>query len=177
MFHTIPMSMTKQDIQTSNNSTVCHVCEKPLNDDSVRDHCHITGQFRGAAHNKCNLKLRLDKKRFTVPVVFHNLRGYDSHLLMQAISKVGGEITCIPNNTEKYISFSLGQLRFIDSAQFLLASLDKLVSANKVIFFKHYLRMLNVAITRERDIKLSNSNKQCVTIFHKQINISSSFLR
>ena len=125
------MKMTKQDIQTFNNSTVCHVCEKPLNGDSVRDHCHITGQFRGAAHNKCNLKLRLDKKRFTVPVVFHNLRGYDSHLLMQAISKVGGEITCIPNNTEKYISFSLGQLRFIDSAQFLLASLDKLVSANK----------------------------------------------
>ena len=102
-----------------------------MNGDSVRDHCHITGQFRGAAHNKCNLKLRLDPKRFTIPVVFHNLRGYDSHLLMQAISKVGGAVTCIPNNTEKYISFSLGQLRFIDSAQFLLASLDKLVSANK----------------------------------------------
>ena len=66
-----------------------------------------------------------------VPVVFHNLRGYDSHLLMQAISKVAGKVSCIPNNTEKYISFSLGQLRFIDSAQFLLASLDKLVAANR----------------------------------------------
>ena len=62
----------------------------------------------------------------SIPVVFHNLRGYDSHLLMQAISKVEGRVSCIPNNTEKYISFSLGQLRFIDSAQFLLASLDKL---------------------------------------------------
>ena len=49
---------------------------------------------------------------------------------MQAISKVEGRVSCIPNNTEKYISFSLGQLRFIDSAQFLLASLDKLVAAN-----------------------------------------------
>ena len=73
----------------------------------------------------------MDPRRFTSPVLFHNLRGYDSHLLMQAISKVGGEITCIPNNTEKYISFSLKQLRFIDSAQFLLASLDRQVTSNK----------------------------------------------
>ena len=69
-------------------------------------------------------------KTTTIPVVFHNLRGYDSHLLMQAISKVEGEISCIPNNTEKYISFSLAQVRFIDIAQFLLASIDKLVAAN-----------------------------------------------
>ena len=66
-----------------------------------------------------------------IPVVFHNLRGYDSHLSMQAISKVDGKITCIPYNKEKYISFFLGQLRFIDRIQFLLASLDRLVSANK----------------------------------------------
>ena len=96
---------------------------------TVRDHCHITGKYRGAAHNACNLKLRLSSKATTIPVVFHNLRGYDSHLLIQAISKVEGSITCIPNNTEKYI-FSLSQLWFIESAQFLLASLDKLVQAN-----------------------------------------------
>ena len=51
-------------------------------------------------------------------------------MLMQAISKVEGRVKCTPNNTEKYISFSLGQLRFIDSAQFLFASLNKLVAAN-----------------------------------------------
>ena len=88
--------------------------------------------------NVCNLKLRLSPKSTTKPVVFHNLRGYDSHLLMQAISKVEGRISCIPNNTEKYISFSLGQLRFIDSAQFLLASLDKLVAANQPEAFQDY---------------------------------------
>ena len=49
---------------------------------------------------------------------------------MQAISKVEGRVSCIPNNMERYISFSLGQLRFTDSAKFLLASLDKLVAAN-----------------------------------------------
>ena len=125
------MRMTGEDWQAYNAANTCHVCDKTLDGDSVRDHCHITGKYRGAAHNVCNLKLRLNPKTTTVPVVFHNLRGYDSHLLMQAISKVEGRVTCIPNNTEKYISFSLGQLRFIDSAQFLLASLDKLVAANK----------------------------------------------
>ena len=121
------MMMTREDWLAFRTAEACHVCDKPLEGDSVRDHCHITGEYRGAANNACNLKLRLNP---SIPVVFHNLRGYDSHLLMQAISKVEGRVSCIPNNTEKYISFSLRQLRFIDSAQFLLASLDKLVAAN-----------------------------------------------
>ena len=112
------------------------MCVKPLEGDSVRDHCHITGKYRGAVHNACNLKLRLGPKTTTIPVVFHNLRGYESHLLMQAISKVEGRVTCIPNNMEKNISVSLDQLRFIGSAQFMLASLDKLVAANKPKAFK-----------------------------------------
>ena len=122
--------MTREDWHAFHTAETCHVCDKALEGDSMCDHCHITGKYRGAAHNACNLKLRLNPKTTTIPVVFHNLRGYDSHLLMQAISKVEGEISCIPNNTEKYISFSLGQLRFIESAQFLLASLDKLAAAN-----------------------------------------------
>ena len=125
------MRMTSEDWESHRTARRCHVCDKPLEGDSVKDHCHITGRYRGAAHSACNLKLRLSPKTTTIPVVFHNLRGYDSHLLMQAISKVEGRVSCIPNNTEKYISFSLGQLRFIDSAQFLLAPLDKLVAANK----------------------------------------------
>ena len=121
--------MTREDWRAFRTTETCHVCDKPLECDSVRDHCHITGKYRGAAHTACNLKLRLNPFTTTIPVVFHNLRGYDSHLQMQAISKVDGRETSIPNNT-KYISFSLGQLRFIDSAQFLLASLEKLVAAN-----------------------------------------------
>ena len=65
-----------------------------------------------------------------IPVIFHNLKGYDGHLLMQAMARVLGEIRCIPTNTEKYISFSLGNLRFIDSVNFLLSSLDKLVKGS-----------------------------------------------
>ena len=135
------MRMTPEDIlnhDAVSRNGVCHICEKPFAcaADSVRYHCHITGKYRGAAHNACNLKLRLNPKTTAIPVVFHNLRGYDSHLLMQVMSRVKGMVSCIPNNTEKYISFSLGQLRFIDSAQFLLASLDKLVAANPAEAFQ-----------------------------------------
>ena len=135
------MRMTSSDWESHRTARRCYMCDDLLKGDSVRDHCHITGKYRGAAHSACNLKLRLNPKTTTIPVVFHNLRGYDSHLLMQAISKVDGRMSCIPNNTEKYISFSLGQLRFIDSAQFLQAPLDKLVAANKLEAFQvtaHY---------------------------------------
>ena len=118
------MMMTREDWLAFRTAETCHVCDKPLEGDSVRDHCHIIVNTEGQS---CNFKQRLNP---SIPVVFHKLRSYDSHLLMQAISKVEGRVSCIPNNTEKYIAFSLGQLRFIDSAQFLLASLDKLVAAN-----------------------------------------------
>lgn len=92
----------------------------------VRDHCHLTGRYRGAAHSDCNLNYKFSNR---IPVVLHNLRGYDSHLIMQGLGKLKGvPIKCIPNNTEKYISFAVGDLVFIDSLQFMNASLEKLVS-------------------------------------------------
>ena len=94
------------------------MCDKPLEGDSARDHCHIAGKYRDAAHSACNLKLRLNPKTTVVPVVLHNLRGYDSQLLIQAISKVEGKVSCIPNNIEKYISFSLVQLRLLTVLSF-----------------------------------------------------------
>ena len=90
------MRMTREDWLAFRTAETCQVCDKPLEGDSVRSHCHITGEYRGAAHNACNLKLRLNP---SIPVVFYNLRGYDSHLLMQAISKMEGRVSCIPNNT------------------------------------------------------------------------------
>ncbi|CAB3991092.1 Gastrula zinc finger [Paramuricea clavata] len=104
----------------------CHICGYDLCEDRVRDHDHVTGKYRGAAHNICNLKYRITWK---VPVVFHNLRGYDSHLIMQEIGKFKMDVNVIPNNMEKYISFSLGKnLVFIDSIQFMASSLEALVS-------------------------------------------------
>ena len=81
-----------------------------------------------------------------IPVIFHNLRGYDSHLIMQAISETKEKLDCIANNMEKYISFSIWQLRFIDSLQFLNASLEKLVKSNdpdSLLITKEYEPDLN----------------------------------
>ena len=85
------MRMTREDWRAYNTATICHVCEKLQEGDSVCDHCHITGRFRGAAHNACKLKLRLNPKITAIPVVFHNLRGYDSYLIMQEVSKIRPE--------------------------------------------------------------------------------------
>ena len=115
----------------ANTQETCLFCADPLLvphfKDSVRDHDHMTGKYRGAAHNECNFKLKMNSKTMPIPVIFHNLKGYDGHLLMQAMARVQGEIKCIATNTEKYMSFSLGNLRFIDSLNFLLNSLEKVV--------------------------------------------------
>ena len=116
------------------NQETCLFCADPLIvsnfKDSAKDHDHLTGEYRGAAHNECNLKLKLNPKTMPIPVIFHNLEGYDGHLLMQAMARVRGEIKCIAKNTEKYITFSLGNLKFIDSLNFLQNSLENVVKGN-----------------------------------------------
>ena len=144
------MVMTPKDRMTYKKATICHICESGIpkeGDDprfkKVRDHCHLTGKFRGAAHSMCNLKYRLPK---FYPVIFHNLSGYDSHLFIKNLGKSEGKIDCIPNNEEKYISFSkhilvdkfinkkgeekevVREIRFIDSFKFMATSLDSLVN-------------------------------------------------
>ena len=140
-----PLRMTEENEQEFKKATTCHICDKKYTekDIRVRDHCHITGKYRGSAHQECNLKLRINPKEIKIPVIFHNLRGYDSHFIMQEIgaivkkhtykNKKGDEkqmnINAIPNNMEKYMAFMLGNhLTFIDSFQFMSSSLDKLVS-------------------------------------------------
>ena len=122
------MKLTKIDEENFRLALECHICNKEFkeNDNKVRDHCHISGKFRGAAHNICNRNFRLTEK---IPVIFHNLKGYDSHLIMQEIGKFGKNINVIPNNMEKYMAFFLGKhLKFIDSFQFMSKSLESLVN-------------------------------------------------
>ena len=140
-----PLRMTEENEQEFKKATTCHICDKKYTekDIRVRDHCHITGKFRGSAHQECNLKLRINPEEIKIPVIFHNLRGYDSHFIMLEIGSIiknhtyknnkGDEkqmnINAIPNNMEKYMAFMLGNhLTFIDSFQFMSSSLDKLVS-------------------------------------------------
>ena len=122
----IPMSFTEEDEQVHRATNICFICQEhmPLND-KVRDHCHLTGKYRGTAHFKCNLAFKHPK---SIPVFFHNLEGYDSHLLMQHLGKYKKmRLSCIPINSEKYISFTLGHLQFLDSLNFMNESLGKLV--------------------------------------------------
>jgi len=123
----------KIDKWIEKNQETCLFCAEPLLQknyrDAVKDHCHITGRYRGAAYSECNKKLRINHKTGQIPVVFHNLRGYDAHHLMQAMWQLQKEVKCVANNMEKYITFSVGGLRFIDSLNFLQGSLDSLVSA------------------------------------------------
>ena len=74
--------------------------------EKVRDHCHITGTFRGAAHWSCNINFQLTKK---LHVIFHNLRGYDSHLIFSELNKFYFKISVIPNRLEKYMGFFLSR--------------------------------------------------------------------
>ena len=141
------MKFGESDREMHNLSTRCHVCQHDLTVngelDKVKDHCHLTGRYRGAAHSKCNLAIRNPK---FIPVVFHNLEGYDSHLFIKNLGVSEGWIRCIPKTDEKYISFTKsvvvgeyidkdgevrtrkGSLRFIDSIKFMSAGLGNLVS-------------------------------------------------
>ena len=74
------MVFGKKEEERFYEETICWICNEEFNDDKVRDHCHFTGRYRGAAHNKCNLNYK--KPKFT-HVVFHNLSGYDSHLFIK----------------------------------------------------------------------------------------------
>ena len=138
------MIYTKEERAIYEKSESCWFCNEAFTDEKdykVRDHCHYTGKFRGAAHNSCNIKYR--RPKFT-PVIFHNLAGYDAHLFIKNLGVSEGNIDCIPNNEEKYISLTkhvevnrflkdekevivTRELRFIDSMKFMDMSLDKLV--------------------------------------------------
>ena len=120
------------------SATICYICEKGFEvgkeggfvvgegvDYKVRDHCHFTGKYRGPAHNTCNLKLRVVKK---IPIFFHNLVGYDSHIIFQNLKmeeKIEPKV--VAKAMEKFVTFSLKNLHFKESLQFLNSSLDTLV--------------------------------------------------
>ena len=117
------MSAEEEEFQPSNS---CWICDKlfDVGDGKVRDHCHITGKYSSAAHWSCNINLKLSKK---IRVIFHNLRDYDSHLIIKEIGKFDVKVGVIPNGLEKYMAFTINKnLVFIDIMQFMNSSLDSL---------------------------------------------------
>ena len=151
------MIFTEEDRKQFNKASDCWICGEYLGNDRVRDHCHFTGRYRGPAHNSCNLKYRKPKN---ISVFFHNLSGYDSHLFIKKLGtpNKNENIDCIPNNEEKYISFSKtivtgqytnkkGEVKdktfkivFKDSLKFMSSSLGALVNNLPKDDFKNLLK-------------------------------------
>ena len=96
--------ITEEEEEQYQSSSSCWIWKKLMDhdDEKVRDHCPVTGRFRRAVHWICNKNLQLTKK---VLVIFHNLRGYDSHLIFNELSKSDVKIDIIPNGLEKYMVF------------------------------------------------------------------------
>ena len=106
-----PMTpLTPKEMDRYKRLERCHICFKPFKEDNpkLRDHCHYTGRYRGPAHMKCNLQYKIPSY---IPIVFHNLLGYDAHLFIKelAASSTGGAkmMDVIAKNKKDYISFSI----------------------------------------------------------------------
>ena len=151
------IQLTNEEKGFFEKQKVCYICEKGFCTDKndkntfklyhkVRDHCHYTEKFRGAAHNICNLRYKIPKE---IPVVFHNGSTYDYHFIIKQLAKeFKGNFDCLGENTEKYITFSvpikkefdndktiIHQLKFIDCCRFmppqvLLMTYQKLTKKN-----------------------------------------------
>ena len=134
------MSLAPDEELDFEAATECYICDRSFKQAHLvknRDHDHQTSRYRGAACSSCNLKLKFrtanskfdNRKSYFIPVVLHGGSNYDFKLILKQFSKVyaPGDISVVPTNTERYIGFQIGNLRFIDSCKFLNASLEALV--------------------------------------------------
>ena len=123
--------MTEVDEEDFRNDIICRFCEKNIESDKVRDHCHLTGIYRGAAHSKCNINVTQKQSNF-IPFIFHNFSNYDCHMFFKKLvdkKKDQVDFEIIPKTNEEYISVTYGCIRFIDRYRFQSSSLDSLVKA------------------------------------------------
>ena len=137
----LELQITPEEEESLKLAEECWLCEQPFTEyeQPVRDHDHLTGRYRGAAHNTCNINCKQKSSSF-VPIFFHNFFGYDCHLIFQKLltqAYTVGQHCCekryepkiIPKSMENYVSIQVGCLRFLDSYRFLSSSLDKLVKS------------------------------------------------
>ena len=133
------IQLTKEEEDDYKKENIFYICKKEFNNDKVRDHCHFTGKYRGAAHNTCNLRYKIPKN---IPVIFHNGSTYDYHFIIKELAcEFEVNFECLGENSEKYITFSVPikkrienknmdityKIKFIDSFRFMTTSLSKLV--------------------------------------------------
>ena len=120
--------MTEKDEEDFKNNNICRFCEKEIVSDKVRDHCHLTGKYRGPAHKTCNINVKQKDSNF-IPFAFHNFSNYDSHMFFKRLvdlKKDKVQFKYIPKTNEEYISVKYGCKTFFDSYRFSSSSSDKL---------------------------------------------------
>ena len=180
--------LTKEQQESYENAKICYICKekfenKYLKDKKyrkVRDHCHYTGEYRGAAHSICNLKYSVPKK---IPIVFHNGSNYDYHFIIKELAEeFKKQFTCLGENTEKYITFTVPIekevtrvdknreeitknisyiLHFIDSARFMANSLSNLVNN-----LSEGIHRIKCKFGHdEKNVKLAELNISIATVF------------
>ena len=124
--------MTEEDEEDYRKNNICRFCGKKIIEcDKVRDHCHLTGNYRGPAHSKCNINVTQKQSNFT-PFIFHYFSNYDCHMFFKKLvdkKKDKVDFDIIPKTNEEYISVTYGCIRFIDSYRFLSSGLDSLVKS------------------------------------------------
>ena len=120
--------MTEENEETYRNNNIRRLCEKKFLIKKVRDHCHLTGNYRGPAHSVCITNVTQKHSNF-ISVIFHNFSNNDCHIFTKRLvdkknDQVKFDIT--PKTNVEYISVTYGCIRFIDSYSFLSKSLDSL---------------------------------------------------
>ena len=123
------VNMTEKNEEVCRSNNICRFRGKIIESDKVRDHCHLTGKFRGPAHGKCNINVTQKQNNF-IAIVFHFLSNYDCHMFIKKLVDKENdmvEFDIIPETNEEYINVTFGCIRFIDSYRYLSNSLDPLV--------------------------------------------------
>ena len=117
----IDINVTEKDDEYYRNNNICQFCQKNIDCDKVRDHCHLTSNYRGPANSKCNIHVTQKQSNF-IPFIFHNFSNYDCHMLFKKLvdkKKDKVKFDIIPETNEEYLSVTHGCIRFIDSYRFL----------------------------------------------------------
>ena len=191
--------LTPEEKIYHNKQKICYICKKEFNNNDkknykVRDHCHYTGKYRGAAHNICNLRYKVPKE---IPIVFHNGSIYYYHFISKdLVKKFEGNFECLGQNTEKYITFSVPikkkienkdleityKIKFIDSYRFMSSSLSKLVDNlsegihnNKCVDCKSNLDYVRITTARPSSLERKNEKLllkcfNCDSYYKKKFN-------
>ena len=186
--------LTNKEIKSCEKQKVCHICEEKFCSDKdkkkAKDHCHYTGEFRGAPHSKCNLRYKVPKE---IPIVFHDGSTYDHHFIIKKlVEEFEGDFECLGENTEKYITFSVPlkkendngkkityKLKFIDSYRFMSTSLSNLVDNLSGVYDKECKKCmerkkirLNCEFIGFKNDRLNYKCKECKASYTKLANES-----